>query len=172
MIQNDKHALQAAFTNEIRLLLIPYIMSRAQITWLNGKKKKLTMYANEHSVTYEQCRHGHAKAIVLDRLQGYTGLITYIEKHLRNIKKAVIYLRPAGSLNFDVECRRYYDGKFEPAEDTAEPVLDASHNIVLQYQVINNRVVIIPPGTEPPPPVDDGSGIDFAKLMEEQLNKK
>jgi hypothetical protein len=154
MIQNDKHALQAAFTNEIRLLLIPYIMSRAQITWLNGKKKKLTMYANEH------------------RLQGYTGLITYIEKHLRNIKKAVIYLRPAGSLNFDVECRRYFDGKFEPAEDTAEPVLDASHNIVLQYQVINNRVVIIPPGTEPPPPVDDGSGIDFAKLMEEQLNKK
>lgn len=145
---------KAYFRKEIRYLLIPYYMHRAQITTVEQRKGggtetvTRTFYAMEHSASYSQCLHGHAKSILLGRLAGYLGLIDFIENKLgAKVKKAVLYQREPGTATFNRLLRRYYrtDGILQLEGDVLEPGIDESDVLELQYQVIGGRLIIVPP---------------------------
>lgn len=139
----EEKALKASIYKRIDLILQPYYQFRLYVKFNNDETK--TLYGREENCTYEQCIHLHTDKINLSRLKGYTELLNYVEKTKKGqYKKAIIYMREPGAEKFNTVCRRYYNGQIEEIND---PVLNDDDFLILDYQIINGRVVIKTPGS-------------------------
>ena len=134
---------KAATTNAIQIILQPFYQFRLYIKFNNGKI--MTLYGHEHDCTYKQCLFAHQAQIILSRPKGYYALVNYIENTKKGLyQKAIIYKREPGEERFNTICRRYFKGIIEEQKD---PVFTDTDLLVLDYQIVNNRVVIKTPGS-------------------------
>ena len=134
---------KAATTNAIQIILQPFYQFRLYIKFNNDKI--MTLYGHEHDCTYKQCLFAHQPQIILSRPKGYNALVNYVEHTKKGqYKKAIIYMRQPGEEKFNKICRRYFKGAIEEQND---PLFTDTDLLVLDYQVINNRVVIKTPGS-------------------------
>ena len=133
---------KARYDNDLSVLLRPWFTYRLHVRFLmpyydprSGVRKDTThFYGNEHSVSYNQCKHGHAPVINLDKLKGYEACIAMAEKTFKGkYYHATIYARtdfPDGK--FTTICR-HYDRAGE-LKEVQDPVIEVQHNRVLYHQ--------------------------------------
>ncbi len=154
--------LQASQTNDIRILLQPWLSFRLYIVFMqkNNPKEKSRrhFYGHEHQCTYNQCVHGMIPNITLRRKKGYEALVEMVEKTYKGkYQSATIYMRSQKGGPFDVLCREYYKGGLQKKND---PLLSDDEGFILYYHSKNGKLEIIEqdPGT-----------IDFAKEINDRL---
>ena len=145
----EKDLAKAKNTNDIRIILQPYLLFRAAISFKNNKK--IHLYGHEHSCTYNQVLTGFVSSIDLNAEKGYTDLIKYIQGKAKAgfIKSAKIYGRSVPGQPFDTLHRNWYGGDWEEIND---PVIPAENNIrSLHFQISNGRIQLLEHAPDPLP---------------------
>lgn len=141
----EKNRQKAHLTKDLRLLLSSdFFYFRAQIKFYQPEKTPLTMYGDEHSVTYKQCVAGYAKQIELNATKGFKSLVDYIDKHSvargGNIVSAQIYGRDDVTQPFDTIHRIFGRGKWLEKND---PIIPVDMNFrILDFKIERNRVEV------------------------------
>lgn len=132
--------LKAHQTGNIKHFLSPYFLFRAYIVFKNGKRMHL--YGNEHSCTYNQLRYGRYDNIPLSREKGYMELLNLVEKNYKGkYTVAKIYRREPGQKDFNIICR-HYDSNGELVECQDPVIPDDQKMLILFYYTHKGQVIV------------------------------